>query len=327
MSAGRRAWWIASAAMLCATPGARADGTDGAYLRAQRLVAIDHDRRLNIFCLGQGAPTVLLEAGSGGSTLDWQRVQGRIATTTRVCWYERAGYGFSNPATPIPEVRDAVDDLHRLIEVAHVGPRAVLVGHSSGGLYAVAYAERFPGDVGGLVLVDPGYPGQQDYAAYGLGTARSASLHDWAQGTGLDPGALPGARSRGTPGRSGGRRDRLQRHAGRPRRSGSSSPAAIDASVGYEAANLSEFEFESSFEAIHGETRDDRETHWPVGSLGAMPMVVLTAERHPAPVPGFSPTNQALEAGHDHLAVLSTLAGASWCRAPGTSSRTIVLPS
>lgn len=81
--------------------------------------------------------------------------------------------------------------------------------------------------------------------------------------------------------------------------------------VAYQAANLSEFE--SSFETSGGETRDDREFHWPLKSLHAMPMVVLTAERHPAPVPGFSPNEQARfwaawKAGHDHLATLSTSA-------------------
>src|SRR5580658_7163606 len=68
----------------------------GPYLHAQRLVDIG-GRRLNLYCTGTSSPTVVLDAGLGGSTAVWRHVQPVLARTTRVCSYDRAGMGFSDP--------------------------------------------------------------------------------------------------------------------------------------------------------------------------------------------------------------------------------------
>jgi pimeloyl-ACP methyl ester carboxylesterase len=89
------------------------------YLHAQRLIDIG-GRRLNLYCSGSGSPTVILDAGLGGTTAVWRLVQGTIAKATRVCSYDRAGMGFSD-AAPLP--RDAaavVTDLHALLEKAAI---------------------------------------------------------------------------------------------------------------------------------------------------------------------------------------------------------------
>ena len=126
-----------------------------AYIRPGELVAIDGARRLNLVCMGMGAPTVILEAGAGDGSWAWRKVQPELAKSTRVCAYDRAGYGFSDPITRPADADNAVDDLSKLLSKAGLGDQIILVGHSVGGLYAELFAARHPDQVAGLVLVDP----------------------------------------------------------------------------------------------------------------------------------------------------------------------------
>ena len=110
---------------------------------------------MNVLCQGTGTPVVILEAGAGGSTLDWRRVQRTLARSTRVCAYDRAGMGFSDPG-PMPRTSEAVvADLAALVKAAGIKPPYVLVGHSLGSYFVRLYADHYPGDVVGMVLVDP----------------------------------------------------------------------------------------------------------------------------------------------------------------------------
>jgi len=133
------------------------------YMHAQRLVDIGNGRRMNIYCVGSGSPTVIFDSGleTGSGTLPWSRVQPAIASVTRACSYDRAGDGFSDPG-PLPRTADAiVEDLHALLQSAGIAPPYVLVGHSIAGIYEPLFADRYPGEVVGMVLVDPSVPGQE----------------------------------------------------------------------------------------------------------------------------------------------------------------------
>ncbi len=141
-------------AQISATPQHQPPYNVDWYLHPQRLVDIG-GRRLNIICTGTGSPTVILEAGLVADSTAWRLVQPAISRTTRVCSYDRAGLGFSDPA---PAPRDAaaiVRDLHALLRGAGIAPPYVLVGWSSGGLYTRLYQYRYPDEVVGLVEVDP----------------------------------------------------------------------------------------------------------------------------------------------------------------------------
>jgi pimeloyl-ACP methyl ester carboxylesterase len=112
-------------------------------------------RSLFLLCEGKGSPTVLLEAGLGGDHTSWHFVQPAVARFTRVCSYDRAGLGLSNPAPTPRTSQDVANDLQRLLTQAGEGAPLVLVGHSFGALHARLFAHEHPDKVAGLVLVDP----------------------------------------------------------------------------------------------------------------------------------------------------------------------------
>ncbi len=117
---------------------------------------------LYIQCQGRGSPTVLLDAGLGGAAIDWTRVQSDLARNSRVCAYDRAGYGDSDPG-PVPRSSSRIAaELRTLLERAPIQPPYLLVGHSFGGYNMRLFASLYPQDTVGLVLVDTPNEGQID---------------------------------------------------------------------------------------------------------------------------------------------------------------------
>jgi pimeloyl-ACP methyl ester carboxylesterase len=111
--------------------------------------------QLHVNCTGAGSPTVILDAGLGGTSLDWSKVQSAVARFTRVCSYDRAGYGWSETAPSTPRTsQQIVTELHLLLAHAKINGPYVLVGHSVGGLNMRLYAYRYPAEVVGMVLLD-----------------------------------------------------------------------------------------------------------------------------------------------------------------------------
>ena len=113
---------------------------------------------LHLRCTGSGTPTVVLEPGAGGmsSILGW--VAPAVARDTRVCVYDRAGRGWSEPADTAQDGAQIATDLHTLLQLGHVPGPYVLAGHSFGGLYVLRFAARYPDEVAGMVLVDSTAP-------------------------------------------------------------------------------------------------------------------------------------------------------------------------
>lgn len=116
--------------------------------------------RLYIDCRGEGSPTVVIDAGMGGFSLEWQHVQSRLAQRVRVCSYDRAGYGYSDSG-PAPRTSARMaHELHLLLEKAGVAGPYLLVGHSFGGYNMRYFAHAYPVDTAGLVLIDASHPEQ-----------------------------------------------------------------------------------------------------------------------------------------------------------------------
>jgi pimeloyl-ACP methyl ester carboxylesterase len=116
--------------------------------------------RMHIDCTGSGSPALVLDAGLGGDTNSWAALQPALSQTTRVCSYDRAGFGWSQP---VPGPRDAdhiATQLHQLLRQARVDGPLVLAGDSIAGLYIRAYAALYPSEVAGLIFLDSSTPFQ-----------------------------------------------------------------------------------------------------------------------------------------------------------------------
>lgn len=116
--------------------------------------------RLHINCVGVGSPVVVMEAGQSGWSTDWALVQPDIAKVTRVCTYDRAGYGWSEEGAQPRDSRQVGAELHTLLTKAGIDGKIILVGHSLGGLFVQYYAKTYPQEIAGIVLVDSVHPEQ-----------------------------------------------------------------------------------------------------------------------------------------------------------------------
>lgn len=250
------------------------------YASTHQAVAVEPGRHLNLVCLGHGAPTVLLESGMGDDSLAWRKVQARIATFTRVCAYDRAGYGLSDAARRPSDADGAVADLALLLDKTPIEGRIVLVGHSLGGLYATYFTNLHPDRVAGLVLMDPAQP--SDGHAYGsiwdAGRAGFAKLIAEseiclaaARESDLTPAHNPADCLEDSPGHDPAFHNEINRRWGKAK---------------YIEANISEMR--SMLADANGDSLDARQTKPKQRDFGALPLIVLVSD--PAKPPNPPPT-------------------------------------
>jgi len=160
--------------------------------------------KLFISCTGTGSPTVVLQSGLGQGEAYWARIAPQAAATTRVCAYDRAGRGRSEPASAPQDGAAIARDLHALLAASGNHGPYVLAAHSSGGVYARFFAAAYPDEVAGMVLLDAQSPHTTsapagDQSAQGSINALSGMLPSLARVgfvrlvTSADPGGLPPA--------------------------------------------------------------------------------------------------------------------------------------
>lgn len=166
--AGAGRWLVTTVLVLLAAASAgaavRAVTTDsfaGTY-PAPGVVRSVGDHRLHIDCRGHGQPTVVLLNGLGEFSASWARIRDGVATTTRVCAYDRAGQGWSDDLARPQDGIGAAADLHALLAAAGETGPFVLAGHSIGGPHAMTYTAQYPDEVAGMVLLDSTSPRQFD---------------------------------------------------------------------------------------------------------------------------------------------------------------------
>ena len=110
--------------------------------------------RLHLWCTGNGAPAVILDTGLGGSSAGWGFVQPDVARFTRVCSYDRAGMGYSDPGPSPRTARRIASELAKLLDRSGIAGPVVLVGASIAGFNVRVFASDHPERAAGLVLVD-----------------------------------------------------------------------------------------------------------------------------------------------------------------------------
>ena len=278
---------------------------DAFYMHPGKLVAIDGSRRLNLYCMGHGSPTVLFDSGQGDSALVWRLVQGEVAKLTRACAYDRAGIGFSDPRSGESDAKAIVDDLHALLLAAKIKTPILYVGHSMAGLYGVLLQATHPDDLAGAVLVEPSLANQWDTvlavviaagAPPAAGDALLASFHAQARRM-KDCAALPPP----LPGDCATSDSRLPPDL-----------AAFDKAQNARSSYLltKASEYESFLSTKTDKNMDQKELEAVTASFGDKPLIVLTGGNSQS-IPGLTPQqnaaiDQAWKAAHDRLAALST---------------------
>jgi pimeloyl-ACP methyl ester carboxylesterase len=113
-----------------------------------------NSHRIHAIVSGQGTPTVILESGMGGCSLDWSLVQPQISDLATVLSYDRAGFGWSTSSHEQQTCKEYVEDLRQVLSKLNLKPPYILVGHSYGGLIMRLFASVFSSEVAGLILVD-----------------------------------------------------------------------------------------------------------------------------------------------------------------------------
>lgn len=279
---------------------------DQTYMHAAKLVRVDGARRMNLYCIGSGSPTVLFDSGLSTSMRTWRLVQGEIAKATRACAYDRAGIGFSDPRTGESDAHAIVTDLHALLGAARIKTPILYVGHSIAGLYGVLLQATHPQDVAGAVLVDPSFA-DQFFAMTGAAIAAGAppqaadmllaQLHAQSKRS-RDCAALP------TP--------LPDNCLDVPK---DLSPALIQALKEQQSRPsylLTDASENDSFlpPTVKDKSLDQNELEAVTPSFGDKPLIVLTSSK---PIMGASlkpewsaAVDQAWKAGHDKLAALSS---------------------
>jgi pimeloyl-ACP methyl ester carboxylesterase len=137
--------------------------------------------RLHVYCEGRGAPVVIIEPGIGSGWETWGSAVAGLTRFSRVCVYDRSGYGWSEPRLDGVTASVAAGEFHSVLVNAPVPGPYILVAHSFGAYIARIYADRFRSELLGLVLVDPSHEDE----------ARLHSLKRTVHGL-IPPSGLPG---------------------------------------------------------------------------------------------------------------------------------------
>jgi pimeloyl-ACP methyl ester carboxylesterase len=160
--AGKALKWLGFSLLLLLVAGT-IYGQIGLALDAKRapprseMISVD-GRAVHLLCVGEGVRTFVLDAGLGGWSIFWWRIQPQLTKLGRVCAFDRPGLGWSEPSSGGHDGLAAADELASIVKAAHIPTPFVYVGHSLGGNFGQIYFGSHPQNVSALVLLDPGDP-------------------------------------------------------------------------------------------------------------------------------------------------------------------------
>lgn len=155
---------------------------------------------MHLDCRGEGAPTVVLEAGLTSGSASWVLVHDKLSEITRVCTYDRPGMDWSEQSAEPLDSPTVARRLHALLAAGGVEGPQIILGMSAGGVFVREYFARYPQQIVGMVLVDSSHeqqgnrlPAVGDDALFGnllalcswlqpVGVVRAFDLLDGVQG-------------------------------------------------------------------------------------------------------------------------------------------------
>ncbi len=100
------------------------------------------------------SPTVVFDTYGHQSGYSWVAVQSAVAKYTRACWYDCAGYGWSELGPSPRTFQSVASDLHALLRAAGIPSPVVLVGAGDAASHIRVYSGSYPTEVGGIVMLD-----------------------------------------------------------------------------------------------------------------------------------------------------------------------------
>lgn len=147
-----------------------------------KLQKVDVDGHALQFLIGgQGSPAVIFEGGFGAGIGSWSTVQKDVAAFAQTVSYDRAGIGQSDPGPKPRSAKQIATELHAALQKAGVKPPYVMVGHSFGGIYVRVFADMYPKEVVGIVLIDPSQESFNDWLKLNQADRLKAAASDIAK--------------------------------------------------------------------------------------------------------------------------------------------------
>jgi pimeloyl-ACP methyl ester carboxylesterase len=305
----RHGWLGLFAAALLATPAAAQQGPSIEEMRATLepyastadVVTLPDGRQVGFTCMGQGSPTVILIPGMGDlAGMSWGGLQPEMAKTTRVCTWDRPGWGLSDGAEGKHTVATSTAALEAALATGKISGPYILVGHSLGSYESLLYADRHPDQMAGMVLVDPSFPDQ-------VATSSRVGLPAPDPEAGL-PAAVRKCAAAIREGRAklgGPDPDNCMTYP-------PFFPPALAQALGTKVSNPVQYETMASFLGSFAE--DSKIVVNPSRNYGDMPLIVLTATAQ-SPMPPEAPAEiraaserfmEEWSRAHDALAALSS---------------------
>ncbi|MBP1993708.1 alpha/beta fold hydrolase [Paenibacillus eucommiae] len=110
--------------------------------------------------VGAGDVTVVLASGwaTASPYADYYPLYEDLSKHAKFAVYDRPGYGFSDVTDRPRDIDTIVEEIHTLLQAAGQHPPYLWVGHSLAALESIRYAQKYPGEVTGIVLIDSDTP-------------------------------------------------------------------------------------------------------------------------------------------------------------------------
>jgi pimeloyl-ACP methyl ester carboxylesterase len=157
----------------------RATRIDRATFPAPGDLVVVNGKQMHLHCKGNGSPMVLLEGGLNQSSLGWTLVHEQLADVSRICAYDRAGLGYSDPVQTLLTTDKVVEDLSALLTASGIDEPVIMVGMSAGGLYVREFFRRYPERVVGMGLIDSAHEHQARRMPYSGTQGQDNNLYRW----------------------------------------------------------------------------------------------------------------------------------------------------